>query len=373
VVLVLSGGAFLFAAGEAHAQQRPTPGVHATVAGPERTPAFEVGLGGAATGTLPAYSSPSQLAERGTGRIPGAEPYPVTSSAPAPALKLLEELYPASWIELLPEAAMSESLGAKFRPDPAYDPALAPLDSGLASVPWYAVPFVDPPPAAGPSGFGSALPYPGLMPEPVWRPLVPEEYKPLPWRIEEKPPVLSPTGTSEGVRSASRQGNGAAEAVPVGPLPPYADRKAPPPGLALQQPATPASSDPQPTREASFFLSSVEAAADGAVETLHGAAVGVSEALDPGREAPAAESPVGGMTESSEDSPPPPSPAPLGGSYFSPLVGGQLGPGGVVPLLICVLAAGLVLLRPLVGRLSWASCELPKPSSVLLLPLERPG
>jgi len=63
----------------------------------------------------------------------------------------------------------------------------------------------------------------------------------------------------------------------------------------------------------------------------------------------------------------------LGGSYFSPSVGGQVGPGGVVPLLICVLAAGLVLLRPLVGRLSWATCELPKPSSVLRLPLERPG
>jgi hypothetical protein len=128
-----------------------------------------------------------------------------------------------------------------------------------------------------------------------------------------------------------------------------------------------------PSREAPFLLSSLEAAANSAVETLHGAAADVSEALTPGGEAPA-EPPSGGLlTESSEDAPPPPSPAPLGGSYFSPSVGGQVGPGGVVPLLICVLAAGLVLLRPLVGRLSWASCKLPKPSSVLLLPLERPG
>jgi hypothetical protein len=127
-----------------------------------------------------------------------------------------------------------------------------------------------------------------------------------------------------------------------------------------------------PSREAPFLLSSLEAAANSAVETLHGAAADVSEALTPGGEAPAGP-PSGGLTESSEDAPPPPSPAPLGGSYFSPSVGGQVGPGGVVPLLICVLAAGLVLLRPLVGRLSWASCELPKPSSVLLLPLERPG
>ncbi len=127
-----------------------------------------------------------------------------------------------------------------------------------------------------------------------------------------------------------------------------------------------------PPREAALLLSSVEAAADSAVEALHGAAVDVSEALSPSGEAPA-ELPSGGATESSsEDAPPPPSPAPLGGSYFSPSLGGQVGPGGVVPLLICVLV-GLVLLRPLVGRLSWFSCEPPKPTSVPLLPLERPG
>ena len=127
-----------------------------------------------------------------------------------------------------------------------------------------------------------------------------------------------------------------------------------------------------PSREATLLLSSVETAANSAVETLHGAAEDVSEALAPGGEVPV-ETPSGGATESSEDALPPPSPAPLGGSYFSPSVGGQIGPGGVVPLLICVLAVGLVLLRPLVGRLSCATCELPKPNSVLLLPLERPG
>jgi hypothetical protein len=128
-----------------------------------------------------------------------------------------------------------------------------------------------------------------------------------------------------------------------------------------------------PSREASLLLSSLEAAAGSAVETLHGAAVDVSEALAPGGETPAELPSGGGTKEPSEDAPPLPSPAPLGGSYFSPSVGGQVGLGGVVPLLICVLAAGLILLRPLVGRLSWASCELPKPSAVLLGPLERPG
>jgi hypothetical protein len=86
VVLVLSGGAFLFAAGEAHAQQRPTPEVHATVTGPERTSISEWGFGEPVTGTLPADSSPSQVGERDAGSMSSAEPYAVRSEAPAPAL-----------------------------------------------------------------------------------------------------------------------------------------------------------------------------------------------------------------------------------------------------------------------------------------------
>jgi hypothetical protein len=365
VVLVLSGGALVFAAGEARAQQqRPAP---------ERTPVSEWGLAEPATGTLPADSSPSQLGERDAGSSSSAEPDLAVSGMPDPTLELLEELYPASWIDLVSEAAMSENFGITYGPDPAYDPALTLLDPGLVPGPWYPVPFVDPPLAPGTAGFGPALPYPGLTPEPAWGPIVSAAYKPLPPRIEEKPLALSPKGTPEGVRPAPLQGNGVAKPVPDGPLPPVADRKAPPPGLALQEkPPMPAPPVTGPSREAPFLLSSLEAAANSAVETLHGAAADVSEALTPGGEAPAGP-PSGGLTESSEDAPPPPSPAPLGGSYFSPSVGGQVGPGGVVPLLICVLAAGLVLLRPLVGRLSWASCELPKPSSVLLLPLERPG
>ncbi len=376
VVLVLSGGALVFAAGEARAQQRPAPEADATVTEPERTPLFRWGISEPAAGTLPADAPPFRVDERDAGFLSGPEPDPATSHAPASALELLEEIYPASWVDLLPEEAMSESLGATFGPYPAHDPALALLEPSLVPSPWYPEPFVDPPPATSPAGFEPALPYPVLASEPAWGPVVPEAYKPLPLRIEDKPSVLSPAGTPEdalkGARPTPHGGNGYAEAVPVGPLPPFADRKASPPGLVLQEPPMPAPVT-GPSREASLLLSSVEAATDSAVEALHGAAVDVSETLSPGSEAPA-EVPSGGTTESSsEDAPPPLSPAPLGGSYFSPSVGGQVGPGGVVPLLICVLAAGLVLLRPLVGRLSWATCELPKPSSVLLLPLERPG
>ena len=372
VVLVLSGVALVFAAGEAHAQQRPAPKVHATVTGPERMPVSERGRAEPvsvkpASGTLPVGSSPSQVDERDAGSPSGSEPDLVIPGAPEPALALLEELYPASWTNLVPETAMPDDFGITFGPDPVYDLAAALLDPG----PQYRVPFVDPPPAPGLAGFGPALPYLGA-PESVRGVVASEENKPPSPRVEERPLTLSPTGTSEGVRPAPRQENEVVKAVPVGSLPPVADRKAPPPALALEEPAVPAPPVTDPSREAALLLSGLEAAASGAVETLHGAAVDVSEALTPGGEVPA-ESPSGGGTKQPLEDAPSQPPAALGGSYFSPLVGGQVGPGGVVPLLICVLAAGLILLRPFVGRLLWASCELPKPSSVLLLPLERPG
>lgn len=61
---------------------------------------------------------------------------------------------------------------------------------------------------------------------------------------------------------------------------------------------------------------------------------------------------------------------PPAGSSFS-LSGGQVG-AGIVALLLCVLASGLILLRR-EFKVLWTFCELPKPSSVLLLPPERPG
>jgi hypothetical protein len=69
----------------------------------------------------------------------------------------------------------------------------------------------------------------------------------------------------------------------------------------------------------------------------------------------------------------PPMP-PLGDSSFFSLPGTmQVGSGGGLGLLLLgVLASGLILLRR-DGPLSWISYELPKPTSALLLPLERPG
>lgn len=87
----------------------------------------------------------------------------------------------------------------------------------------------------------------------------------------------------------------------------------------------------------------------------------------------ATQSPSGGGTPEPLEPLFPPRP-PSGDSSFFSLSGvGQAGPGsGLVLLLLGVLASGLILLRP-DGPLSWAPCEMPKPSSALLLPLKRPG
>jgi hypothetical protein len=82
---------------------------------------------------------------------------------------------------------------------------------------------------------------------------------------------------------------------------------------------------------------------------------------------------------SDEGAPRQPAPAPLappaGSGFFSLSTGeGQLGSGsGFAPLLVGILAllATVLLRRDL--RTYLVSCELPKPSSALLLPLERPG
>jgi hypothetical protein len=65
---------------------------------------------------------------------------------------------------------------------------------------------------------------------------------------------------------------------------------------------------------------------------------------------------------------------PLEDSSFLSLAGvGQVGPGGGLGLLLLgVLVSVLILLRQ-EGPLSWISGESPKPTSALLMPLERPG
>jgi hypothetical protein len=130
--------------------------------------------------------------------------------------------------------------------------------------------------------------------------------------------------------------------------------------------------------------SSLGATAASAVGTVQSAAASVASATAEVLRSLASGSPDTSSTdETQEQQPsegtPQPAPAPLapplGGSLFSlSTIGGNAGLGGsFTPLLVGSLALlGTVLLRR-DFRMYLASCDLPKPSSALLLPLERPG
>jgi hypothetical protein len=99
--------------------------------------------------------------------------------------------------------------------------------------------------------------------------------------------------------------------------------------------------------------------------------VGRAPASEPSEETKSSPTGTGPEWPLQDNGPQPVSPfTPPVGNSFS-LSGGQVG-SGIVGLLLCVLASGLILRRP-EFKLLWAFCELPKPSSVLLLPPERPG
>ena len=88
----------------------------------------------------------------------------------------------------------------------------------------------------------------------------------------------------------------------------------------------------------------------------------------------------GAAQSSLEDGPPDPlvpllpSMPPLGDSSFLPVPGTmQVGSGGGLGLLLLGILASVLILRRRDGPLSWISFETLKPTSALLLPLERPG
>jgi hypothetical protein len=128
--------------------------------------------------------------------------------------------------------------------------------------------------------------------------------------------------------------------------------------------------------DVSGALPDLQAAANSVSNTLQNAANNVANVLG-GFFSESSDAPTNGEEGPSKGTPQPASPVapPIGGgSFFSLLGGGQggIGSSSITPLLLCVLMLGLILLRA-DGKLSWVFCELPKPSSALLLPLERPG
>jgi hypothetical protein len=198
---------------------------------------------------------------------------------------------------------------------------------------------------------------------------------PTPSPFEEDPDagIASPSPRAL-VEPIEQQAPSAAERM-AGPAPSrMLDQLIPPPAQQGVQRALPISS-------------AVEAASSGAVQatlltqtltTVTDAAAGVLETLGNWTDYHSAsgETPEG-LSEGTTSEPLAPQlPSPFeGSSVFSSHSGvsGQAGPwGGYVVLLLGVLVSGLVLLLR-DGFLRWAAWDQPKPSSALLLPLERPG
>ncbi len=191
----------------------------------------------------------------------------------------------------------------------------------------------------------------------------------------ERPPVSIST---MGAHPATVPGNGVTGAVPVGLTLSTAVRGMPiplaPVPLAPGSLAVGDRSSPSPEIAVSSatgnLQSGVADAATNVVDTR-----GSTQAPGGGSSPATSSSGEGDAPESaSRHERRPSSPlAPLRGSSFS-LSGGQAGPGsGLTPLLVCVLASGLILLRRDGLLFGWAPYEPPKPGSALLLPLERPG
>jgi hypothetical protein len=197
---------------------------------------------------------------------------------------------------------------------------------------------------------------------------------PTPSPLEEDPDAgIAPPSPSALIEPVEQQAPSSAADLVAGPV---SSRT---PGQATPPPAQQGAQQPLPVS------SSVEAASSDAVQatltqtltTVADAAASVLETLGSWTEY----SPSGETTKSPLEGA---TPAPLapqlpspfeGSSVFSSYSGvsGQTGPwGGFVVLLLGVLVSGLVLLLR-EGFLSWTAWEQPKPSSALLLPLERPG
>jgi hypothetical protein len=306
--------------------------------------------------------------------------------------------------------------------DPALDPAAAPAADGYASEPTPdaepAVPdWEDAPPPVdmapdpvlpvlGPAAASEQVPpdsgLAGLVRGLVADPVAPrgDGGGPLPQSTLLKEIKEAPTTALATALATTLLGTGPDSAAPAKNAPANnAPAKNAPANNAPANNAAPAArltpSAPTPTVPASVggalrLPSSLGATAAGAavgtaVESVRSAAASVATevlgTLAGGSPGLSSTNSTDGTQEDqpSEGTTPQQAPAPpltpVGGSSFSPSTGGgQLGTGGsFAPLLVGILALLATSLLRCDFRTYLISCEMPKPSSALLMPLERPG
>ncbi len=336
VALVLSVGAFVLISSEAWAQQPPEEQQQSITmvidGGGEAQPVIE---------TPPAETSQIEI-------IP-----PVDQQDPEPA----DDPAPlgrdtVSNLVLQPEP----SSGLPGQHDPEIPLGSDVTPSGDPGTRPGSVPGADPVPPVGTEE--PALP---VAPVPTPEPAVFEENKPLPSRAEEVPSSVPTT-------------------APVAPTAPDSGEEgayAPPSSLGTA------------------VSSAVETLESGAADILENLTSGslfrlatgdegltgtISVSLFSGEEAstapviaedPTPSSSTGTESSSKRDGTSSPFELPVGSSFYS-LSGGEIGPGGFAPILLCILVSSLILLRR-DARLTWVYCELPRLSSALCPALERPG
>jgi hypothetical protein len=208
---------------------------------------------------------------------------------------------------------------------------------------------------------------------------------PLPQSTLLKEIKEAPTTALATALATTLSGTGPDSAAPANNAP--ANNVAPAASLtpSAPTPTVPASVGGALGLPSSLGATAVGAAVGTAVETVRSAAASVATevlgTLAGGSPGLSSTNSTDGTQEDqpSEGSPPQQAPAPpltpVGGSSFSPSTGGgQLGTGGsFAPLLVGILALLATSLLRRDFRTYLISCELPKPSSALLGPLERPG
>lgn len=389
VALVLTVVSF-FAAREAQAQQ-PAQESSPKEASQQRVVVVTDGEVARSVGDKP---PPNETLPADKPARPPVDSVPPAPKTPEPALQPA----PQQFAVVIVNGEVTESDPAS--PWPTADPEPAPPGGDVGSTP-------EPSPYTWAAPDAEAvLPPAAPKPEPVLEPVASEQptppaYEPVQWSAGQQPiasqgdasvspPAKEAPRVFEEVPAAAMLaspllGKGVAPAAPVKNESAYAAPIAPLPSPATGRKPSVVPSVPVPMQRAathpSSSLGATVSVVSSAVENIRSAAASATSfaaevlgTLAGGSVEHSSDGTQEGLSESAPQPAPPLAP-PMGGSSFSlPGVGGgQAGSSGsVAPLLVGVLASVLVLLRRDV-RTWLVSCELPKPSSALLLPLERPG
>jgi hypothetical protein len=405
IALVLSSGAFVLVAGEAWAQQPKAPHHHQQKQQEQPEKAKQVVP---ASATPPGVEEPPAAAGKGVAEpvdraVTVASPKAVPSLPPNPAAEKSSRTSPSGEPKkpatekpgaTKPGAALPEDPPARVlvRPEPEPGPQRDHAPVGLDPTP------TTPASVSAPISAPASKPAPETAPEPV----APERSDPLRTSAQGDgadaarglgPATLSPKEDfffSSGSTPLPEQSSSADDpaAAPTGPvLEPYYS-SSPSTGVpvgAVEGGGRGLARVPSGFETAANAVgSAVGSAMEAARSTTTSVAAEVLQTLANGALDPSSYSSDGAQASPTQEeggtTHPPSQPAapllpPVGdGPLFSSSGTGQAGFGsGFAMVLLGVLASGLVFLLRRDGLLFLASWEIPRPTSALLLPLERPG